>query len=271
MATREDLRKLQSQPLDDKVQCTLGLISEWYAYWDNQCYVSFSGGKDSTVLADIAAKWCAIAGIPLDLVFVDTGLEYPDIKEHVRDFAQYLREKYDIDVQLTVLRPKMTFAEVITKYGYPMIGKQSASKICAKRRGAKWTDLYFAEADTSRYNVSKWKALCDVDFNISDKCCDVMKKSPAHTYGATTGRKAIVGTKADESLQREAKWKQYGCNAFSLKVPLSKPMSFWLEQDVLAYTKSNALPIASVYGDVVFADDPEQIRMDESFCGRMWT
>ena len=75
MATREDLRKLQAQSLDDKVQRTLGLISEWYAYWDNQCYVSFSGGKDSTVLADIAAKWCAIAGIPLYLVFVDTGLE----------------------------------------------------------------------------------------------------------------------------------------------------------------------------------------------------
>lgn len=68
MATREDLRRLQVLPLEDKVQRTLGLISEWYAYWDNQCYVSFSGGKDSTVLADIAAKWCAIAGIPLYIV-----------------------------------------------------------------------------------------------------------------------------------------------------------------------------------------------------------
>ncbi|MBQ3178243.1 MAG: phosphoadenosine phosphosulfate reductase family protein [Clostridia bacterium] len=134
MATREDLRKLQAQSLDDKVQRTLGLISEWYAYWDNQCYVSFSGGKDSTVLADIAAKWCAIAGIPLYLVFVDTGLEYPEIKEHVRTFAQYLRAKYDIDVQITVLRPKMTFAEVIAKYGYPMIGKRQAGYIGLGRK-----------------------------------------------------------------------------------------------------------------------------------------
>lgn len=139
MATREDLRKLQAQSLDDKVQRTLGLISEWYAYWDNQCYVSFSGGKDSTVLSDIAAKWCAIAGIPLYLVFVDTGLEYPEIKEHVRTFAQYLREKYDIEVQITVLRPKMTFAEVITKYGYPVISKEVSECVYEGRRSIEKT------------------------------------------------------------------------------------------------------------------------------------
>lgn len=270
MATREDLRKLQALPMDGasgKIQRTLGLISEWYAYWDNQCYVSFSGGKDSTVLADIAAKWCAIAGIPLYLVFVDTGLEYPEIKEHVRTFAQYLREKYDIDVQLTVLRPKMTFAKVIAKYGYPMIGKEVAQKIEAKRRGLKWCEKFFDENYCSRYNVSRWAALCDVDFKIASNCCDITKKEPAHRYAKETGRKAILGTMTQESLLREQKWIQHGCNGFGLKVPVSNPMSFWLDQDVLAYIKTYDIPIASVYGDVVFKDDPEQIRMDESFRG----
>lgn len=266
MATREDLRKLQAQSLDDKVQRTLGLISEWYAYWDNQCYVSFSGGKDSTVLADIAAKWCAIAGIPLYLVFVDTGLEYPEIKEHVRTFAQYLREKYDIDVQLTVLRPKMTFAEVIAKYGYPMIGKETACKLSGKRRGAKWVEKY-VDPNYGAYNVSRWIRLTEVDFKVSDQCCDVMKKKPAHRYAKETGRKTILGTMADESALRTKQWLLHGCNGFDLKVPVSNPMSFWLNQDVLAYIKTYDIPIASVYGDVVFTDDPEQIRMDESFCG----
>lgn len=177
MATIADLRELQAQTLDEKIQRTLGLVSEWYAYWQNMCYVSFSGGIDSTVLADITAKWCAIAGIPLNLVFVDTGLEYPEIKEHVRKFAQYLQEKHEIAVQLTVLRPKMTFAEVIKKYGYPVISKETADKIDGKRRGLKWVDKFFDENNTSRYNVTKWYALCDVDFMIACTCCDITKKN----------------------------------------------------------------------------------------------
>lgn len=267
MATREDLRKLQAQSLDDKVQRTLGLISEWYAHWDNQCYVSFSGGKDSTVLADIAAKWCAIAGIPLHLAFVDTGLEYPEIKEHVRTFAQYLREKYDIDVQLTVLRPKKTFAEVITKYGYPIISKEVSHKFAALARGREWPRKFLDPENNSRYNVSKWAPIENVDFIISPVCCVIMKKRPVQMYGKETGRKGILGTMTEESLLREQKWIQHGCNAFEIKTPVSNPMSFWLGQDVLAYIKKYDIPIASVYGDVVFADDPEQIRMDESFCG----
>lgn len=299
MATREDLRKLQALPLDGvdgKIQRTLGLISEWYAHWDNECYVSFSGGKDSTVLADIAAKWCAIAGIPLYLVFVDTGLEYPEIKEHVRDYAQYLREKHDIDVQLTVLRPKMTFAEVIAKYGYPMIGKRQAGYIGLGRKnlenkkyslrlmnlgiseteavdmGLEMPDSdmiakYHRTADGSKYTIEKYRSLLSVDFIISDMCCDVMKKRPMHEFVQQSGKHPIVGQMAEESTLRENTWLKSGCNAFEAKEPKSNPMSFWRGQDVLAYIKTYDIPIASVYGDVVFADDPEQIRMDESFCG----
>lgn len=279
MATREDLRKLQAQSLDDKVQRTLGLISEWYAHWDNQCYVSFSGGKDSTVLADIAAKWCAVAGIPLYLVFIDTGLEYPEIKEHVRTFAQYLREKYDIDVQLTVLRPKMTFAEVITKYGYPVISKEVSECVYEGRRSIeKNGDAAFERAKLKRltgdvkvpgsvHDLSRWKELLSVDFMISNMCCSAMKKSPANTYSKESGMVQIVGTMAAESQLRTEQWIRHGCNAFDGKNPKSAPMSFWLEQDVLAYIKTHDIPIASVYGDVVFADNPEQVRMDESFCG----
>lgn len=296
MATREDLRNLQAQSLDDKVQRTLGLISEWYAHWENQCYVSFSGGKDSTVLADIAAKWCAIAGIPLYLVFVDTGLEYPEIKEHVRTFAQYLREKYDIDVQLTVLRPKMTFAEVIAKYGYPMIGKRQAGYIRLGRENLKQKKYslrlmnlgvseaeaayiglklpepeilarYHRTTDGSKYTIEKYRGLLEVDFIVSDVCCDVMKKHPMHEFVQESGKHPITGQMAEESTLRENTWLKNGCNAFEAREPKSNPMSFWLGQDVLAYIKTYDIPIASVYGDVVFADDPEQFSMDETFCG----
>jgi 3'-phosphoadenosine 5'-phosphosulfate sulfotransferase (PAPS reductase)/FAD synthetase len=94
-----------------------------------------------------------------------------------------------------------------------------------------------------------------------------MKKSPANTYSKESSKVKVVGTMADESMLRTEQWIRHGCNAFDGKNPKSAPMSFWLNQDVLAYTKENNLPMAPVYGDIVYAIDPEQIRMDESFCG----
>ena len=59
---------------------------------------------------------------------------------------------------------------------------------------------------------------------------------------------------ADESILRRSKWLQYGCNAFNVKNPESKPMSFWTEQDVLKYIKFNNIEIAKPYGKIVAID-----------------
>ena len=82
-------------------------------------YVSFSGGKDSTVLLDIARK--IYPEIPA--VFSNTGLEYPEI----RKFAM----SHD---NVEMVQPKMRFDEVISQYGYPLIGKEVAEAIYYARR-----------------------------------------------------------------------------------------------------------------------------------------
>jgi 3'-phosphoadenosine 5'-phosphosulfate sulfotransferase (PAPS reductase)/FAD synthetase len=56
---------------------------------------------------------------------------------------------------------------------------------------------------------------------------------------------------AEESSARTQAWLRTGCNAFDTEKPISKPMSFWTEQDVLQYIKRYNLPYASVYGDIV--------------------
>ena len=101
----------------------------------------------------------------------------------------------------------------------------------------------------------------------SHKCCGVMKKTPAKLYARENKKAQIVGTMAQESMIRREQWLRHGCNSYESKEPKSAPMSFWTEQDVLAYIKSRDLPISSVYGKVVFAEDPEQLRIDESYCG----
>ena len=101
------------------------------------------------------------------------------------------------------------------------------------------------------YDRSKYKFFLDAPFNISSVCCNVMKKQPFHTYQKETGKKPITAQMASESKLRTQKWLTNGCNGFDMKSPISNPMSFWTEQDVLLYIYENKLPIASVYGEVV--------------------
>lgn len=111
----------------------------------------------------------------------------------------------------------------------------------------------------------KWMPLVSVDFLISEKCCDVMKKMPAHDFQKATGKVPIIATMTYESKLRQDSWLHNGCNAFETKEPKSKPISFWTEQDVLQYIKQNNLPIASIYGDVVYMDKLG-LKYQETLC-----
>ena len=109
-----DLRQLQSLPLRLKIPMTRQRIREWYEHWDGQVYVSFSGGKDSTVLKHIVDSM--YTDVPA--VFVNTGLEYPEIQRFVREVKAGKWDCFNADVE--ILRPEMLFDEVIRKYGYPV-------------------------------------------------------------------------------------------------------------------------------------------------------
>lgn len=243
--TIDDLRMMQALPLAVKVRMTETRIREWVnIYGENGVYISFSGGKDSTVLLHI------VRGIypNIPAVFVNTGLEYPEIQKFVRTFDN-----------VTILRPKMRFDEVIKVFGYPFISKAVSGKVYLRRKygEACGVSKYFDENYDSRYSVAKYKPLLDVDFNISKNCCDEMKKKPVHRYGKQTNRMPIIGMQASESFMRTSWWLKNGCNAFDSTNPTSNPMAFWTEQDVLKYILDENIQIASVYGSVVAGDIDE--------------
>lgn len=118
--TMSDLYQMQSLPLSAKIEMTKRRISEWVEHFgEDGVYVSFSGGKDSTVLLTMARQ--LYPGI--QAVFVDTGLEYPEIREFVKGFEN-----------VEWLKPKTNFRQVIEKYGYPFFSKEISECIAQSRK-----------------------------------------------------------------------------------------------------------------------------------------
>lgn len=261
----ERANALLALPLEDKVLTSWEKIDQWYTAWGGKCYVSFSGGKDSTVLAYLVARYLASYRTPpwpLNLVFVNTGLEYPEIQHFVDDYAVWLSQEFPhIEVNLARLRPKMNIRQVVAKYGYSIVSKEVAGVVYETRKNPNCVrakklrgELLDKEGKPSAYNCDNWAFLLDAPFPISDRCCHVMKKASAHRYDGETKEKPIVATMATEGRQRMSKWRASGCNAFDGKRPMGKPMSFWSEQDVLHYLVGAEIPYCSVYGDIVASD-----------------
>lgn len=84
--TATDLKIMQSWILERKIQVSQTRILETYNRYNNMCYVSFSGGKDSSVLADLTARVCKVLNCKLVLWFSDTGLEFPEVKNMSKSF-----------------------------------------------------------------------------------------------------------------------------------------------------------------------------------------
>lgn len=245
------LKQKQSLPLEAKIVLTQKRILEWYNHWEGQVYLSFSGGKDSTVLKHIIENTSGVHDVPN--VFINTGLEYPEIQNFVR--------KCD---NVTIIRPEKSFKEIIEEYGYPIISKEVSETILYARRSIQSgkTKYIFAlnklegtavcpsTGRLSIYNYSKWKYLLDAPFKISNECCRFLKKKPAYKYAKETNRKPMTATMACESLLRRSQWLQHGCNGFNMKNPVSNPLSFWTEQDILKYLYEYKVPYCKVYGEI---------------------
>ena len=241
--TENELKMLQNYPLWMKVEKTKARIREWYENYNGEVYVSFSGGKDSTVLLDIVRKMYP----DVEAVFSDTGLEFPEIRTFVKSKEN-----------VTIIKPDKTFKQVITEKGYPIVSKSVSNCVRLARKNIedgketlRVRQIRGLEKG-SKFNKGKWEFLLDAPFKISDECCNELKKKPFKKWEKENKKYPMMATMASEGGVRKEGYLKTGCNSF--KNGKSQPMGFWTEQDVLEYIVINNLEIASVYGDIVKND-----------------
>jgi len=253
---------MQAWPLWKKIQVAQAKIMEWYYRHDGNVSISTSGGKDSAVLVDLARRCFS----DIEAVYVNTGLDFPE----VRQFAMNTPN-------VTVLKPKMRFDEVVREYGWCYPSKDVAHTIYYARKGSLWAlerlQGINRDGTPSKFrqsNYARWAHLIDAPFIISAKCCEIMKELPLEHHRKETGKHPMVGTMAAESQRRKQAWFQTGCNNFNSKKPLSKPLSVWTEDNILRYIKDYNISIPSVYGVIVEDKKGRLTTTGEKRTGCVW-
>lgn len=246
-------------PYEGKVFLAKRRIIEWSDYWDEQVYVSFSGGLDSTVLLALVRM---TLGSEIPAVFCNTGLEFPEIIRFARSFQAY--GTYE------EIRPAMNFRQVILKEGYPLISKENASKIRKLRHGKlspRYRNYLLNGDERGKFGMlpKKWQKYIYGPYDISEKCCLIMKEKPFNQYVKKTGRQPFVGITQDESFRRAHQYAKTGCNVYDGRMIKSQPLGPWTKQDVLRFAyehmgetivpayggKPYEFSICPVYGEII--------------------
>ncbi len=224
-----DLDRLTALSVEDKATYSKLIIQRFYVANRGKVYVSYSGGKDSTVLLHLVRS--LYPEVPA--VYSDTGLEFPEIREFVKATDNVI-----------MIRPKMSFRRVIQEKGYPVVSKEVANIVGGAQRGKpygiKWTTISREESSFSKAHYA-W--LVDAPFQISADCCNELKKKPMKAYEKESNRHAIIGTKGVDSRLRMTNLQRYG----PILNDKCTPLGIWTNEDIWAYIRAHNLPYCDIY------------------------
>lgn len=252
-----NLQDMLSWSLDKKITHALKRIKEFYDFEDGKVYISFSGGVDSCVLRHlIHSLYPNVVS-----VFANTTNEYLEILEHVRSTDNVI-----------IVNPKITFIETVEKYGFPLVSKKTARAITDLRENKPTTsnvrNLYLTGFNRKGVFVpsyklaKKWYPLFqEAEFNITNKCCDILKKEPMNRFKKESGLKSFVGTQIQEGGYRKESWLSLGCNVLNGdKSDLSRPLSIFTKKDIWDYIDRFNVPYSKIYDDVLNEDGTVKIE-----------
>ena len=234
--TYEELKSRQGWTLEQKIDHAAGAVSCFMERTNGRIYISYSGGKDSLCMLDMVRRFID-KNIPA--VFCNTGNEYPEAVKFVRQTENVI-----------IIHPEKRIRQIIEKYGFPLVSKEQSLYINQARhtKSEKLLNIRLHGGTKGIGKISEcWKFLIKAPFNVSEKCCDYLKKKPFKKFNKETGLFPVIGTMAGESRLRLQKWLQHGCNSFAENKTASYPLSIWSENDVWAYIRKFNLSYSPIY------------------------
>lgn len=247
--------------LDDKVRNACHRIEELYYETNGKCYVSFSGGKDSTVLLALIKLCEEVYTIPpnaIPAVFSNTGIELGI----TYDFVKWVRENYYSNVQ--IISPVKPFPWVLENKGKPMKSKMKSKALRQYHYGNR-TDrlllLLLGQTGTGRFLSMHKMADRDMhmlheDFPIkaSNECCDWMKKKPFEKYakdngmlGAMQGIRESEGGARASSINTRLRTGGKLCTWLKNGIIQKAPIIDWTDDDVEEFIKQYNVPLSDAY------------------------
>lgn len=166
-------------------------------YGENNFYLSFSGGKDSTILHYLIDM--ALPNNKIPRVFINTGIEYTAIVEFVKELAEK-------DDRFVIIQPKVPVKKMLEEFGYPFKSKEHSYKVSQWKKGLRSPNLikYATGANTFACPPKlQYQFTDEFKLKISSQCCNQMKKKPIHEWEKENNcHIAITGMRNEEGGQR---------------------------------------------------------------------
>jgi len=173
-------------------------------YGEENFYISFSGGKDSTVVSRLVDM--ALPENKIPRVFINTGIEYNAIVKFVKELAVQ-------DDRFVIIKPSKPIKETLERYGYPFKSKLHAKRVHeyhARNNMSPTIQRYLngcaKDGSVSRFkcpNILKYQFDKDYTFNISHLCCEKLKKQPVRKWMEQAGKTiGITGMRREEGGER---------------------------------------------------------------------
>lgn len=167
---------------------------------EHNAYLSFSGGKDSTIvhhLLDIA-----LPNNRIPRVFIDTGIEYQMIRKFVLDLAK-------TDDRFVILKPTQNIKQMLEKYGYPFKSKQHSHNLSVYQHSGigrsikRYLGLIESNTKFRCPKMLEYQFTPEFKIKCSDNCCRKMKKEPVKKWEKSSNRHiAITGMRNSEGGER---------------------------------------------------------------------
>lgn len=233
------------------VQEAIARIWKAYEECEGRIYLSFSGGKDSTVVAELIK----MAGLPttIPFVFADTLLELDATLEFV--------EEYEWDNKVTVY-PRKKFSQIIKEYGYPILSKVKSGYLSVYhnsiRKGKDLDEVATVQKLLKKKGNGK-DALAlkhyhllhpELDYKVSKVCCDYLKKYPFADYSLHNNMKGtITGIRVAEGGVRSQVYKS--CISHrkvnNMIEVFATPIWDWSDETVDEFVKTYDVKLSRAY------------------------